>query len=320
MIKRFIFKLKKSPFQYFLFKFFLLFTIVIILDFMIGGILNIFYFKQKSGIQYRTTYSIEKTTADLLIFGSSTANHNYQPEVFKSRINLSYYNTGRDGTPIFYHYAVLKAVLKRYAPKMIIYDFDVHEFKKDQGSYDRLSFLLPYYQTHPEIRSIVDLKSPYEKYKLLSKIYPFNSSIFTIILGNTKFNSKKREDINGYVPLTNVWNESIKDSKTFLNYELDSNEIKIYESFIKDCINLKIKLYIICPPLFIKPDYVSSSIVLGKEIANKYNVRFLDFSKDSAILNNPKLFADISHLNDDGAKVFSNKVIDSIAPVTNKLN
>jgi hypothetical protein len=292
----------------------LLFIIVGVLDFGIGSLLRIYYFKQTSGLQYRTTYSIEKTTADLLIFGSSTANHSYHPTIFRNRINLSYYNVGRDGTPVFYHYAILKAILKRYTPKMIIYDFDVHEFSKNRESYDRLSSLLPYYKKHAEIRSIVDLKSPYEKYKLFSKIYPFNSSIFTIILGNTSFNSKRREDISGYVPLSNVWNEPIKDSKTFLDYELDSNKIKIYESFIKDCINLKIKLYIVCPPLFIKPDYVSSSIVLGEKIADGYNIQFFDFSKDSSILNNPKLFADISHLNDDGAKVFSNKVIDSIAP------
>jgi len=307
-----MYKIKKSPYQYFLLKFFIFFIIVVFLDFTIGSLLRIFYFKQESGILYRTTYSIEKTTADLLIFGSSTANHGYHPAIFKNRIKMSYYNVGRDGTPIFYHYAILNGILKRYTPKMVIYNFDVHEFSRTQQSYDILSFLLPYYKKHPEIRSIVDLKSPYEKYKLVSSIYPFNSSVFTIAIGNLEFNKKRRGDIYGYVPLTSIWNEPIRDGNTFINYESDSNKIKIYESFIKDCANLKIKLYVVCPPLFIKPDYVSSSVILGKEIANKYNVRFLDFSKDFTILSNPKLFADVGHLNNDGAIVFSNKAIDSI--------
>jgi hypothetical protein len=313
-----MYKINKSPYQYFLLKFIIFFAIVVILDFTIGSLLRIFYFKQDSGLLYRTTYSIEKTTADLLIFGSSTANHGYHPSVFKNRIRMSFYNVGRDGTPIFYHYAVLEAVLNRYTPKMIIYNFDAHEFSKNQESYDILSFLLPYYEKHPEIRPIVNLRSPYEKYKLLSKIYPYNSSIFTIAIGNTELNKRRRGDIDGYVPLTTIWNEPIRDGNTFIDYKLDSNKIKTYESFIKDCINLKIKLYVVCPPLFIKPNYTSSSIILGKKITDKFNIKFLDFSKDSAILNDAKLFADVGHLNNEGAYVFSNKIIDSILTETQK--
>ena len=320
MLKSYINNLKGNPFKNFLMKLFVLFITVVLLDFSIGSLLKIFYFRQQSGLLFRTTYSIEKTTADILIFGSSTATHNYHPKLFENRLNMSVYNVGSDGVPIFYHYAVLKAVLKRYTPKIVICDFDVHEFSREQESYDRLSCLLPYYQSHPEIRSIVDLKSPYEKIKLLSKIYPYNSAIFTISVGNAEFNKKRRGDINGYVPLTNVRTEPINDGSTFINYALDSNKIKIYECFIKDCINSNIELYIVCSPLFIKPNYISNSVVAGKKIAAKYNVRFFDFSKDSAILNSPNMFADIGHLNNRGAEVFSNRVMDSMATPSKNLS
>lgn len=312
MIKSYLYKLKKNVYQKFLIKLLVLFITLVFLDFIIGSLLNIFYFKQESGLQYRTTYSIEKTTADLLIFGSSTANHNYHPGIFEKRLNMSFYNVGRDGNSIFYDYAVLKGILKRYSPKIVILDFGDDEFNKGDGSYDRLSSLLPYYKTHPEIRSIIDLKSPYEKFKLLSFIYPYNSSIFTIAVGNAAFNKIRRGDLNGYIPLTNVWDESIKDGNTLLKYESDSNKIKTFEYFIRDCLYSKIELYIVCSPIFIKPNYVSNSIVLGKKIANKYNLQFFDYSKDTMFLNHPKLFADVGHLNDEGAKVFSDKVIDSI--------
>ncbi|HXS59927.1 MAG TPA: hypothetical protein VN703_03845, partial [Candidatus Sulfopaludibacter sp.] len=122
---------------------------------IIGNLLRTFYFKQQSGLQCRTTYSIEKTTANVLIFGSSAANHDYQTNTFTKRLDTSFYNTGRDGISIFYEYAVLKAILKRYTPKIIILDFDQEEFIKNEASYDRLSALLPYYINHPEIRSII---------------------------------------------------------------------------------------------------------------------------------------------------------------------
>ena len=40
---------------------------------------------------------------------------------------------------------------------------------------------------------------------------------------------------------------------------------------------------------------------------------FLDYSKDSLFMNTPKLFADSKHLNNDGAIVFSNILIDDIS-------
>lgn len=51
--------------------FFVILICLICLDFIIGMGLKMMYFNQQSGLLYRTTYSIEKTTSDLVIFGSS---------------------------------------------------------------------------------------------------------------------------------------------------------------------------------------------------------------------------------------------------------
>jgi len=222
------------------------------------------------------------------------------------------YKLDRVGTTLFYDSSILGVILKRYSHKMIILDFDKQEFSKDQQSYDRLSSLLPYYKKHPEIDKIVDLKSPFEKYKLLSKIYPYNSLIFTIAVGNAEFNKKRERDINGYVPLNNVWDFPIKDGSTFINYEADSNKVKAYESFIKNCVNAKVELYVVCSPVFVKPNYTNNSAVLGKEIADKCHVKFFDYSKDTSLLNRPELFFDLAHLNDKGAEVYSKMVVDRI--------
>ena len=328
MIKSFISKFKNNQFQKFLVRLFLFFITLILFDFIIGSLLNLYYFRQKSGFLYRTTYAIEKTTEDVIIFGSSTATHDYHPDVFKDRLNLSYYNVGRDGNTILYDYAILKGILKRYTPKIIILDFDINEFKKTQESYDRLSPLLPYYKTHPEIRPVVELKSPYEKFKLLSKIYPYNSLIVSILGGNIGYfnieyfnNRQKSKDVNtnGYFPLSSTWREPERKEPPSINYEIDSNKVKVYESFIRDCISSKAELYVVCSPVFVKQGYVSPSIDLGEEIAKKYSLNFLDYSKDSTILNTPRLFADMVHLNNDGAKAFSNKLIDIIIGISSKL-
>ncbi|HQW17127.1 MAG: hypothetical protein JNK36_02035 [Bacteroidia bacterium] len=312
MLETFIHKIRKNPYWYFFFKLIAFLLLLFVLDFSIGNILRHFYFKQQSGLQYRTTYSIEKTNADILVFGSSRANHHYRPDAFENQIGLSFYNVGRDGQYVFYHLDVLKAVLKRYTPKIIILDFVNKEFAQNQESYDRLSVLLPYYKTHPEMRSIINLRSKYERLKLLSQIYPFNSTMFTIAVGNAEFNKKRKSDNKGYVPLTRKWNGVIPKNSISANYEVDSLKIDAYKSFIQECARANVKLYIVCSPYFIQSDITDYSVSIGKEIAKENNIAFFDFSKDTVFVNNTELFADFAHLNDTGAKLFSDSLVKCI--------
>jgi len=286
--------------------------ILFALDFFLGKVLAYYYFKQNSGILYRTTYSIEKTNADLLIFGSSRANHHYSPDIFENRLNISAYNAGREASFMFYHYAVLQSVLKRYTPNFIILDFTPGEFREDKVSYEGLSSLLPYYKRHPEIRSVVNLKGSYEKVKLISNIYPFNSQVFSIAIANTKFNLGRVNEIKGYVPLSRVWKEPVRIDSIKHDYKIDTFKVKAYNDFIRECIEREVTLYIACSPSFVKSKYADKSIMMGQEIAREHNVPFYDHLKDSIFVNNPTLFWDTGHLNKEGAKLFTNILIDEI--------
>ena len=295
--------------------------LLFLVDFAVGNIIRYFYFKQESGLLYRTTYAIDSTEAEMIIFGSSYANHHYHSEVFTKRLHLTLYNAGRDGNDLFYHYAILKAILKRYSPKIAILDFGYGNFKKEIASYETMSSLLPYYESHPEIRSIIELRSPYEKYKLFSKIYPYNSDIFTIGIGNLTYNKNRYriEDYDGFVPLKEVWKGEVDHNPLEVAYELDSNKINYYKSFLKDCIKYKIKLYVIVSPRFIQYSHKDTSLILAENISKSLNVPFFNFYDDKEFLQSPHLFADPTHLNDSGAKVFSKKIIDKILQKENPI-
>ena len=318
MIKISKYDFKKNPYKRFFFNLCVLFVFVFLIDFLIGNILGNYYFKKQRNYNYRTTYAIDSTKADLLIFGSSRANHHYQPEIFENRLGLTAYNVGRDGEFIFYHYAILKAILKRYSPKIIILDFSPGDFSRNNDFYDRLSYLLPYYKSHPEMRSIIELKSSFEKLKLLSYIYPYNSSILPIFSQNVVLQPEKKLDIDGYLPITRILDDSIKVDNNPIKYEVDSTIINVYESYIRDCIKSKVKLYIICSPYFRKSTNKDYSVKLAIQIAKKYNVTFLDYLQDSIFINHAKLFDDPAHLNNEGAKLFSIIVADSIASNQNR--
>ena len=127
-------------------------VIVVVLDIALGSIMRHYYFSVDSGLFQRTTFAMEETTADILIFGASRANHHYNTKIIEDRTGTSVYNTGRNGNYIFYQMGILKAVLERYTPKHIVLDF-TGTFKFDQQDYDKISSLLPYYKTHPEIHA-----------------------------------------------------------------------------------------------------------------------------------------------------------------------
>jgi len=301
----------------FLLKLIFFLFIVYLLDFSIGATLRTFYFKQKIGLMYRTTFSMEKTNADILIFGSSRANHHYSPNIFEEKFHLTYYNVGRDGEFIPYHYSILKSVLVRYSPKIVILDIMNDEFKLDNLAYERLSCLLPYYKTHKEIREIIEMRGPFEKLKTISSIYPFNSSLLTIILGNSNRNIEVLQDTLGYIPLFKNIEFKRSDEISVPNAKLDIRKIELYKSFIQNCIKAHIKIYIICSPYFVNSNKQNSSLIVAKEIANQQHVQFVDFSRIKCISNNALYFADINHLNISGSREFSRMLVDSLLKIQN---
>ena len=290
--------------------FFVVIFILSIFDFTIGKTLRYFYFKETSGRQYRTTYSIDSTKADILVFGSSRASHHYVPEVFEDTLKMSFYNTGRDGNGIFFQLALLKSVLKRYTPRVILLDY-ADNFGIGDKDYDRLSSLLPYYKAHVEIRNIVELKSPYERIKLISEIYPFNSEILSIAIGNLQINKNRKPDNKGYVALYNEYKIKIDSINNPTASALDSNKLMCFREFIKTAKISGANIAVVYSPLFRKFNTLQEI-----EICKKYcfleKIPFWDFSKDTSFSNNSRLFQDAYHLNHIGALKLSNLVAKKI--------
>jgi hypothetical protein len=274
-------------------------------DFVTGKILKYFYDRQTSGWEYSTRYSAEETKADMLIFGASRAQQQYNPLYFEDTLHLSCYNVGRDGTPFFYHYAMLQAVLKRYNPQIILLDCEYAALKKAESSYERLSVLLPLYKEHPEMQDIINKRSPFEKYKFISSIYPYNSMLFKIAVANLESNKKEKEDIKGYIPLYRSLKGRIETVDCTEKYELDSVKINMLKSFIDECTKRKIRLYLICSPYYIKPTGTDYSLAVTQQIAAEKNIPFIDYSKDTMYFGSPQLFDDKVHLNIKGSKIFS---------------
>jgi hypothetical protein len=289
----------------------LIFTIlVVVLDFVVGSGLEYLYFKQKVGLYARTTYGLEQTTAELLIFGSSSANHHYNPAIFEETLNLSAYNEGRDGIEILYHSAIMKGILRRYTPKIVILNLAPNELSTELG-YDRLSSLLPYYEKYPEMKEIISLRSGFENWKLLSKIYPYNSTFLTIINGIHRMTGKRIQD-KGYVPIFGSIDTFNFNEEAFVNYQLDKNRVKGLVDFVDQCKKRKILLYLVFSPIFSFNNQETETITEAKRISKEKGILCYNFINDPRFNCQASLFKDNGHMNQEGATLFSKIMANNI--------
>lgn len=284
--------------------------IVLVFDQLLGRTLRHFYFTSTSGDYYRTTYAMDSTKADIIILGSSRASHHYIPKLIEDSLGMSCYNTGRDGNYLLYNYAIFKSILKRYNPKIIILDINPSELYRTNNSYENLTSLLPYYHDKIELRNIIDLRSKFEKYKMLSAIYPFNSTFITIIKGNRGYYDENK--LKGYIPLQGT---TLLRKKPILltedSKELDLNKLNAIEYMSQICEQNSIRFIVVQSPRYVNVNQKAENKILN-EIMAKYNCYYFNLVNEPMFMDNPSLFRDTPHLNEDGAQLFTWLILQKI--------
>jgi len=286
----------------------ILLLLLFLCDLVIGSVLRKLYFKQESGDGHLITCAIDSTHAEILILGSSRAKHSYVPAVFSDSLQMSCFNAGHDGTDhILFSYAQFKAINSRYNPEIVILDIRPEDLIFNANEYDMLSPLMPYYKSHKEISEIIGQKSPFEKMKHCSEIYPFNSLIFQIIMGNIELNKVRKPHENGYIPFYGSKVGSTPDTLQAPVGAIGTEKIAFLKDMMHICNEKSIRLVLIYSPTY---DIVVSNdhYKVIDALCDENNIKFLNLSNEAEILNNPKYFFDRTHLNDEGARRFSEMV------------
>lgn len=282
--------------------------LVFVFDQVVGRTLRHFYFRSEYGAIYHLTYSLDSTEADVVILGSSRAHNHYIPKIIEDSLGLTCFNTGMDGSYILNSYAVLKSLVERYTPRLILMDIGLGELLFGSGGYDELSFLLPYYKNKPLIRDVILLKSKFEKLKLMSEVYPFNSMLLAIAEGNIRNEDIKK--LKGYRPLYG----SLKDTSISYNQErdfkLDATKLKVLEEIASKCNSHNIRLVFIQSPRYARVDQNTIESIIN-ELSEKHNAEFWNYVNDS-IFFKPEYFKDGAHMNNSGASEFTKMIAGKI--------
>lgn len=282
-------------------------------DWAVGTWSEKMYYQSKYGIFHRQIYCLSESQDEFMILGSSRAAHHYVPQIFEDSLVMSCYNAGSDGMCIYYHYGILASRIQRCCPpKMVILEVIGTDAEVSQGASFSLDAALeryaPHYGEFAEIDSLFAFNGWKEQVKLMSKTYRYNSKLVQTI----KCNYIPWPEDRGYEALTGVMQvkegEKAADGLTPSSSELNIEErkLKYLQKFIDNCKENDIKLVMCYSPYY--GQSIPQSIRMIEEMAAQNGIPFLNYG-DDARFQKPEFFQDASHMNDVGAKTYTNEII-----------
>ena len=104
----------------YLLKIALFFALMAVIDVACGWIFGILRSKARGGQTHKNEYISNVCEDDILILGSSKADHHYVPSVFEDSLGLTCYNAGEMGCGIIPAYVRYKMVSQRHKPKLYL--------------------------------------------------------------------------------------------------------------------------------------------------------------------------------------------------------
>ena len=214
----------------FILKILLLFTIVVIIDTSLGTLFDSITSSSDISEFGRDNHICNTGREDILVFGSSRAVHHYDSNMLTDSLGLSCYNCGEDGQGIILNYSRLLMFKQHHTPKIVIYDI---EPQYDIYSCDNQRFL-KWLKTHgnrPKVKEIISSVDNTEQYKLLSKMYQYNSELISLAIAIKHF--REPDTLAGFSPRQGVIDSYTKSVyKQHSNKTIDSLKIGYMKDFI----------------------------------------------------------------------------------------
>lgn len=289
-----------------------------ILDVIVSKRMSMIYFPSGENEVWNDIYD-HKITEPCLIYGSSRAKTHLNPMMIEDSIGIAAYNFGMDGqsfdTQLLRHRINVK---ENGYPKYIIHCLDFFTLDKTQEAHNKQQYL-PYMLWNRDIIKVLatyddfypsDYLIPtfryfghYDSFKR-AMTEPFESEIY-------------KERTKGFTYIDVNWGiEKAKKYSQRHYARINSSTYKHYEHFIKECKENNVSLAMVYAPEFEKGMGLilnrDSVINVYKQLADKYDIPFLDYTPDS-ICCNIDFYADLSHFNRKGSVLFSDKVIKDLS-------
>jgi hypothetical protein len=290
------------------FNFFKILIFILLLftaDKAIGFICKKLYAGSNDFFISKLRHTLNAANEDVLILGSSRAEYHFIPGIIRDSTGLSVYNCGIGGADLLFSRIQLSESLKRYKPKYIIIEASPSSFYIPNADNNR-KMLLPFYKNDTLVYNTLTNHRVFEKIKFVSSIYPYNSTIVSLVKGFFKENT---DSLNGFLPADGVIDTAGMMNtvdESFSSSSLPPEKFIYLKQLIDVCEKNNIKLIVASSPVYLANINHDEMVEQIKTFCGQFkNLVYVDYSKLEKTYMQQNFFKDNSHLNYDGAKIFS---------------
>lgn len=260
--------------------------------------------------EFLAEYTLYEANEDVLIIGASEASHSYVSNIISDSLGLSVYNTGNDGQFFYYQNAMINGVLDRYRPKLIIWSMEPSFLSNEPLAKQRISALKPFWKDNKYCAKLLELKSKYERIKVLSNCYVYNSLIFNYL--RCGLGGSVNDNENGFSPLKKADNPPQLIKPDFISStEADDEYVNILNATLRRLQQEGVPLIFVFTPMYFD-DYDYTKMNYYKkliEIIDSYNnCRLVDDFYLNETFMDSSLYKDNGHLDYEGAVYFSSEL------------
>lgn len=156
----------------------------------------------------------------------------------------------------------------------------------------------------PEIDSVICEIEPTERFKMMCQSYKWNSKFYYFV--KDYFVNRPTGWDNGYFAKSYATVAYPPKECRMDSIQMDSVKINFLKRFIKEA-SSKTKLVVLTSPAYGAISAKAYNIV--DSICRKMNVPYYNYYCDSTMVMNQRWFADGFHLNNEGAHVYTQKII-----------
>lgn len=272
----------------------LLLLLLVVLDFLYTAV----YLQSSNRGKIDYVYNSKAKNYDVVILGSSRANNHFVSPMFEEK-GLKTFNYGMSGSHLFEASLMLKLMMERkYEIKNLIIetDLNVSNEKRDDGVSAKF---LPYVHQSKIIKNHfsaeADFKQlffiPFYRYVAFDSKIGFREMYKTLHQEPTKY----LEHL-GYYPLGNKKGK-MKNNLT----NLKPLQNKYYEEIKEICKANNINLIAVMTPM--------CSNTKGLDYFQKVNTIYPEIHNYEAAVEGDQYFSSCGHLNDQGARLFTSRII-----------
>jgi len=250
-----------------------------------------------------------KDTLNLIIFGSSRANHNINPSI----IDKNSYNMGMDGRMIAFSGTLIKLLPKKKKQIILLHIDPSNAFKDDYTGFD-VDALQVKYNRNKIIKNEIDKLKQNNEFQIYLWSISYNSKVLGILKNylKPKYDYKK---YNGFDPIypTEIQREIFKKKLLQKKKKICNNDLilnQIYSKYLDEikyfCNENNKDLIIFTSPIY--NDECKNDNEKFKELMIKKNIKYYDYSDYFKNNNKLEYWKDETHLSSKGARIFTNEI------------